>query len=101
MSTNLLCSFTSILGLKTGEPELEVEAESEMKLEGGPVHGPTANEDELTEAPIVFPPVVLVHIQVFLVAVHLFLGVYVLKEFGSLPPAIDGIIRLGFHGEIL
>ena len=58
LSTCLFSCLTSILGLKTREPELEVEAKSVMKLEGVPVQGPTSQEDELTEAPVVLVPVV-------------------------------------------
>jgi hypothetical protein len=79
LSTNLLSCLTSILGLKTGEPELEIEAESEMKLVGVPVHGPTSEEDELTEAPVVLLPVALVSVKILLVAVHLLLRVNVLE----------------------
>ena len=41
LGTDLFGGFTSILGLEARKPELEVEAESEVKLECVEVHGPT------------------------------------------------------------
>ena len=87
MSASLFSCFTSILGLDAGEPELEVEAESEVEFEGVPVQGPATDKDELTEAPVVLAPMVLVGVQVGLVAVHLLLRVNVLKKLSSVPPA--------------
>ena len=89
LSTDLFSCLTSILGLKTGEPELEIEAESIVKLVGVPVHGPTSEENELTEAPVVLLPVALVSVKILLVAVHLLLRVNVLKKLCLVPPATN------------
>ena len=78
MCAHLLSCLASILGLNSGEPELEVEAESEVELEGAPVQSPATDEYQLTEAPVVLAPMVLVDVQVVLIAVHLLLRVNVL-----------------------
>jgi hypothetical protein len=41
LSSNLLSCLTSILDLKTGEPEFKVKAKAEVELEGGPVECPS------------------------------------------------------------
>ncbi len=44
-----------------------------MHLVGAPVHSPSGKEDELTEAVVIFEPVVRVSVQVLLIVVHLLL----------------------------
>jgi hypothetical protein len=101
LSTNLLSSLTSILGLNTGEPELEVEAKSVMKLEGAPVQGPTSHKGEPTEAIVVLSPVGGISVQVFLIAIHLFLRINILEELSSVPPAKRKWIRISFLERFL
>lgn len=67
LSTNLLSSFASVFNLETGEIELEIMTKAEVELEGIVVGGPSSKEDELSSAPIVFEPVLLVLTQVFLI----------------------------------
>jgi hypothetical protein len=88
LSSDSLCCFTSILGLKAREPELEIETESEMELKGRPVEGPTREEEDLTGTPVVFTPVAGISVQIFQVAVHFLLRIDVLKKLSLAPPAI-------------
>lgn len=88
LCADLLSCLTSILDLDAREPEFEVEAESVVELEGVPVEGPSREEDELSEAPIVLEPVRSILVQVFVISVQFLLGVHELQKLGLRPPPI-------------
>jgi hypothetical protein len=67
--TDLLSCLKCILNFDTRKPEFEVEAEAEMHFEGSPVESPTSKEDELSGAPIVLKPVILIFIQIAVISV--------------------------------
>lgn len=73
MGAGFLSSLASILDLKAGEPELELAAEAVVPREGGPVKGPSCEEDELTGAPVVLDPLGALLVEVGVVAVEFLL----------------------------
>lgn len=71
--TDIFSGFTSILDLKTREPEFEVKAKAVMESESSPVSGKSCKEDELSYTPVVLEPVLASLLQVLLISVQLFL----------------------------
>ena len=57
IGTDFLSCFTSILNLKTGEPEFEVKAKAIVESESCPVSCESCEENELSNTPIILKPV--------------------------------------------
>lgn len=57
IGTDFLSCLTSILNLKTGEPEFEVKAKAIVEYESCPVRCKSGEEDEFSNTPIVLKPV--------------------------------------------
>ncbi len=88
LSSDFLCCLTSVLDLKTGEPEFEVEAEAEVELKCRPIEGPSGQENELTDGPVVLEPVLAASFEVLLVSIQLLLRINILKKLCLAPPPI-------------
>lgn len=87
IGANLLSSLTGILDLETGEPELEVESEPVVHLEGLEIESPSCKENELPYAPVVLKPLVSLFVKVALISVEFLLRIYVLQQLGLVPPS--------------
>jgi hypothetical protein len=57
IGTDFLSCLTSILNLKTGEPEFEVKAKAIVESESCPVSCESCEENELSYTPIILKPV--------------------------------------------